>query len=191
MQSFSNLYACTCSQWITTVLKSKEGREAMGRKYSCSLTPLDLCKYTQDREHMPWEVPEVSVSIVTVPAAFVSEAVLVCRTNHIAGFPHLASEPVSAFWGKVLNRGGGNSRISWRQNLNVSSGTSVCHACATLGSDNGLLYFQSIEPMHWPVQTSCVLGFVPLSDRSCIICQNYGYGWSCNSGSWCPKPVSI
>ena len=76
----------------------------------------------------------------------------------MAGFTHLASEPVSAFWGKVLNRGGGKSLISGRQDLNVSSGTSVCQVCATLGSDNGLPYFQSSEPTHWAVQRSCVLG---------------------------------
>jgi len=106
---------------------------------------------------MPSAVPrDVSFDSYSDCSVFFSEAVLVCRANHTAGFTHLACEPVSAFWGKVFNRGGGNSLISWRQDSNLSSDTSVCQACATLGSDNR--HFQSSEPTLWAVQASCVSG---------------------------------
>lgn len=62
---------------------------------------------------MPSEVPrDVCFDSYSACSVFILEAVLVYRANHIPGFTHIASELVSAFWGKVLNRGDGNSLIS-------------------------------------------------------------------------------
>lgn len=78
-------------------------------------------------------------------SVFVSEAVLVCRANHIT--VSLASEPLSAFWGKVFKGGGGNNILSWRQVLNTSSGTSVGQAFATFWVQTmGSLISRAVSP---------------------------------------------
>lgn len=157
MESFSNVCACTCSQWII-IAKYKERSKALGRKHRIPLNPLDLCKYKQAcRTDIAYHKRCLEMSVFdsySACNAFLAEAVLVCRAKCIAGFTHL----VSVLWARqCLLKKGYEQRRWWQtyKDLNVSSGRPVCQACATLGSDSGLLYFRNDEPTHWTMQTSC------------------------------------